>query len=151
LLSGRDASETALKQVHSPSILHIASDGSFLQDQSEQKVRGALLCFRRTPHWRHRIPILAASNPAKADESSLAFLSGEDPLLRSGLAFACANSPCGGPDDGTLTAFEAATLDLRNTSLVVLSACDTGWAMFKTATVSMVCGAVLSSPGREIR
>jgi hypothetical protein len=53
-------------------------------------------------------------------------LSAEDLLLRSGLALACANAPCSGPDDGILTALEPATLDLRGTNLVVLSACETG-------------------------
>jgi CHAT domain-containing protein len=47
------------------------------------------------------------------------------PLLRSGIAFACANIE----DDngsGILTAEEVLSLNLRSTELVVLSACETG-------------------------
>jgi CHAT domain-containing protein len=45
------------------------------------------------------------------------------PLLLSGLVFAGANRA---PDQGILTAYEVAGLDLRRARLVVLSACDTG-------------------------
>ena len=48
----------------------------------------------------------------------------ENPLLRSGLAFAGANLTQGPP--GMLTALEASSLDLWGTKLVTLSACDTG-------------------------
>ena len=53
---------------------------------------------------------------------------GFNPMLLSGLVFAGANQP---PDplsysDGILTAEEVASIDLRNTGLVVLSACETG-------------------------
>ena len=52
----------------------------------------------------------------------------ENPLLRSGLALAGANRAHG---EGILTAFEAISLDLWGTKLVVLSACDTGVGQVK--------------------
>jgi CHAT domain-containing protein len=50
----------------------------------------------------------------------------QNPLLRSGLALAGANLPGNAHGDGILTALEAAGLNLWGTSLVTLSACDTG-------------------------
>jgi CHAT domain-containing protein len=56
----------------------------------------------------------------------------EDPMLRSGLALAGANTflkggtPPEEAEDGLLTAADVAGLDLLGTELVVLSACDTG-------------------------
>jgi CHAT domain-containing protein len=50
-----------------------------------------------------------------------------DPMIRSGLVMAgVRNRQRAGGEDGILTAYEATNLDLDNTSLVVLSACDTG-------------------------
>jgi tetratricopeptide (TPR) repeat protein len=52
----------------------------------------------------------------------------ENPMLRSGLALAGANTwlPTDQRDKGLLTAEDVTGLDLRDTELVVLSACDTG-------------------------
>ncbi|MEQ1764313.1 MAG: CHAT domain-containing protein [Pyrinomonadaceae bacterium] len=97
LLTGEDATETSLKQVRSPDILHIATHGFFLNN----------------------------SAPASAEAKPSETLS-ENPLLRSGLAFAGANIRKGEKDDGILTGLEASGLDLWGTKLVVLSACDTG-------------------------
>lgn len=102
LLNGAAATKAAVTSARSPSILHLATHGFFLTG-------------------------LAGS----ADEG--------DPLVslsRSGMAFANANvdlkapSAAGGELQGILTALEATSLDLRDTRLVVLSACETGLGQF---------------------
>ena len=106
VLTEAQATEAALKQVAGPRILHIATHGFFLPDQSQETVsntRGLSL----------------DSGPQAAR--------GENPLLRSGLALAGANKrQSGAGEDGILTALETAGLDLWGTKLVVLSACETG-------------------------
>jgi CHAT domain-containing protein len=52
---------------------------------------------------------------------------GEDPMLRSGLIFSGVKNPESiNGEDGILTAYEASSLTLDSTRLVVLSACETG-------------------------
>lgn len=104
---GKQATETMLKQVHGPKILHLATHGFFLPDEDAPEVgadggRASLVPVQPPPG------------------------SFENPLLRSGLALAGANKLASGNDDGILTAMEASGLDLMGTKLVVLSACETG-------------------------
>lgn len=107
LLTEARATEAALKQLSAPVILHVATHGFFLPDQSPGSTRGLTL---------------VGGQSAQAQAARL-----ENPLLRSGLALAGANQRRSeGGEDGILTALEAAALDLWGTKLVVLSACETG-------------------------
>jgi CHAT domain-containing protein/Tfp pilus assembly protein PilF len=114
VLTGTAATETALKAVQAPRILHIATHGFFLPDQSEASLTST----------RGGIGIVLTS-PEKFDGVKTVDL-GENPLLRSGLALAGANQKTTSGDDGLLTALEVANLNLQGTELVVLSACETG-------------------------
>ncbi|MBD2298525.1 tetratricopeptide repeat protein [Nostoc sp. FACHB-190] len=108
LLLGKDATETAIKQLQSPSILHLATHGFFIADVAQNL--NASPDLELTPRPKEIIQV-------------------ENPLLRSGLALAGFNKrkqATNNNDDGVLTALEVAGLDLRSNQLVVLSACDTG-------------------------
>ena len=106
-LTKEQATEAALKRVHAPSILHIATHGFFLDNDSSAENREAAKPSGKTRlgKWVSRL---------------------DNPQLRSGLALAGANQGRSGEEDGVLTALEATALDLWGTKLVVLSACDTG-------------------------
>jgi CHAT domain-containing protein len=110
--SGFSASEEHFKSIGttanaasvtpSPSILHFATHGFFYQNR-------------------------------KADSSaSSLFKTATNPLFRSGLIMAGANpfwrgeKMAEGKEDGILTAYEISNMDLSQTRLVVLSACETG-------------------------
>jgi CHAT domain-containing protein/tetratricopeptide (TPR) repeat protein len=107
--SGINASEEKLKELsgHSPAVLHLATHGFFLPDPEKKKQEGFA-----------------------ADERN-AFTMADDPLLRTGIVLSGANrvwlggEPVQGKEDGIVTAYEIAQLDLSRTELVVLSACET--------------------------
>jgi len=108
ILSGAQATKTALQQAAAPTILHIATHGFFLDDPVSEGRAGRGLREDDAP------PIV-------------------NPLLRSGLALSGANQlKRNAEDDGILTALEATGLDLTGTKLVVLSACNTGVGEVKT-------------------
>jgi CHAT domain-containing protein len=111
-LYGDKATEQKVKEIQSPSILHIATHGYFLADLSQMETTKVL-----------GVDITAAK---------------ENPLLRSGVLLAnCDNvfeenfrsSP--NSENGILTAYEAMSLNLDKTDLVVLSACETGLGSIK--------------------
>lgn len=98
-----------LESITSPLILHIATHGFFVEDQPETFHQEQLLSAGKSPITQQ-----------------------ENPLLRSGLAFAGANwkqkqfRPPSEVGNGIITAEEVSNLDLSETELVVLSACETG-------------------------
>lgn len=99
-----DATEEKIKTLTSPTILHIATHGFFLPDEDfgDEKVLGFDVEKAR-----------------------------QNPLLRSGLVMAGAaayakENSIKQKEDGILNAYEASLLNLQNTELVTLSACETG-------------------------
>jgi CHAT domain-containing protein/Tfp pilus assembly protein PilF len=104
---GVQANEAFVKKLQSPSILHIDTHGFFLGDVSKEteNMRGGFM----------------GQNPVKTKEN---------PLLRSGILLAGAQKTYDGvrtdAEDGVLSAYEAMNLNLDETHIVVLSACETG-------------------------
>jgi CHAT domain-containing protein/Tfp pilus assembly protein PilF len=119
LLTKSNATENALKQVNSPSILHIATHGFFLEDVE---------LVAPPAYGESNIFSLGRSLAAveRRPGTTATPRNYENPLLRSGIALAGFNPRQSGTEDGVLTALEAAGLNLRGTKLVVLSACETG-------------------------
>jgi CHAT domain-containing protein len=106
------ATESALKEITPPAILHIATHGFFLED-----------VFISSSQTSSRGLIIRGDQPNEPFAPEMVI---GNPLLRSGLAMAGANLHRSDGDDGILTALEVAGLNLWGTKLVVLSACDTG-------------------------
>jgi len=109
------ALEAHIKACRSPRLLHIATHGFFLPD-----------------HPR-RLEQIFPGNPGRGNKLvGLLYRRVENPLLRSGLALAGVNTWSRGwplpaeAEDGLLTAEDVSGLDLFDTELVVLSACETG-------------------------
>jgi len=91
MLTGADASESNVKELKSPSVLHLATHGQFDQ--------------------------LSKADTYLKSKLILAGAADSEPLSVSDYALY---------EDGFLTAYEVTQLDLPETRLVVLSACETG-------------------------
>ena len=102
--TNENASEKTLKSIDYPGILHIATHGFFVD---EHEVSSTFMLGAATEYAR------------------------QNPLLRSGLLLSGASNFIQNnfridEENGILTAYEAANLNLDNTELVILSACETG-------------------------
>jgi CHAT domain-containing protein/Tfp pilus assembly protein PilF len=124
---GEQALEEVVKKAASPRVLHLATHGFFLPDEQ-----------------------------AKTGASSSGQSSGvEDPMLRSGLFFAGADrtlnmeAPMEGMEIGVLTAYEATSLNLQGTELVVLSACETARGHVQYGEGVFGLGRALQEAGAE--
>ena len=114
LYTGNTALEENIKNSNnkntSPQILHIASHGFFFEATEKDVASGNDNVLSLRERLRYT----------------------PNPLFRSGLVFTGANHcwkggrPVPGMEDGILTAYEVASLDLSHTELAVLSACNTG-------------------------
>jgi len=114
--TGPDANKTALKAFshtktnNSPTVIHIATHGFFFPEIKKDYEKMHLMQMGNQGLYR----------------------ASDNPLMRSGLIFAGANTywqdstPVHSGDNGILTAYEVSNMDLMNTELVVLSACETG-------------------------
>ncbi|MBK9722528.1 MAG: tetratricopeptide repeat protein [Saprospiraceae bacterium] len=114
LKTGYSATEESFKNfgannTSSPQILHIATHGYFFED------------------------LIKSSQKSEINsQNENVFKMSDHPMLRSGLIMAGGNATWQGKqtlegrEDGILTAYEISQMNLSNTELVVLSACETG-------------------------
>lgn len=113
--SGNNGTEEAFKNLtgkNSPSLIHISTHGYYFPEPEQT--------FKEDTNVRQ-------SSTARGN-----YKINSNPLVRSGLIFAGADfiwnkgKRFQGTEDGILTALEVTCMDLENTKLVVLSACETG-------------------------
>lgn len=100
------ASEDNLKNVNSPDILHIATHGYFLKDDENSKTKRSI------------------SSLINDDFKGNSYL--KSGLLLAGAQNTLNNNGFKGINNGIINAEEVKNLNLLNTELVVLSACETG-------------------------
>ena len=114
---GAEATESRLKSLERPGLLHLATHGFFLSDMGPGSDSG-----------------VGARMSLDGADTMAGPVRVVNPMLRSGLALTGAalaavkreDIDISGTDDGIVTAEEVSSLDLLGTRIVVLSACDTG-------------------------
>jgi len=133
-LTGPAAVKIALEETRSPLLVHLATHGLFLptpEPPAPTNYYPTLYVLDVPGEGAYPIQVDRADPPAGPDVTGLPGAD-SDPLLRSAVALAGFNAwlsgatPPSGAGNGLLTADEVCALDLRDTRIVVLSACDTG-------------------------
>ena len=116
MAEGKSASENKIKSFegkNNRSILHVATHGFAFSNKEDGK----------------------GENSMGIEIGNQRYKASDNPMIRSGLLFSGSNMTWQGKgdsllkvtnEDGVLTAYELSQLDLSNTKLVVLSACETG-------------------------
>jgi CHAT domain-containing protein len=108
--TGKDATEESVKSVRSPKILHIATHGEFDKDiqtiEESDKMTGKSKKFYENPLLKSKLILAGGENTRQK-------------LVNN-------ESIDSSIEDGYLTAYEVMNMNLDNTELVVLSACETG-------------------------
>ncbi len=158
----KTAQEGAMKNLSNPRLLHLATHGFFIPINTSEititdafpsmnSVLGELDSFQNG-EFRDMIKNILKNTTVK--ENALSWINHSenkinkfdtDPTLRTGLVFTGANTYLNAiekpnMEDGILSAYEAIDLDLFNTELVVLSACETGSGSYKYQASEGVLG-----------
>lgn len=122
VFTGQEALEEVVRQKSGAGILHFATHGFFLSNENIENLANSAFSENTSDMFQQ----LSA-----ADIDQI-----RSPLLRSGLALAGANQTLRGENtqrsDGLLTAEKVLGLNLGNTEMVVLSACETGLGEVKS-------------------
>jgi tetratricopeptide (TPR) repeat protein len=132
-LTGADAVKISMTAAHSPIVVHLATHGIFLPSPEPPPPSDYYEIMYTVEVPGEGVFVAGAEQGTQPDLTPAGLpRSDADPLLRSALALAGINTWLNGSDPppeadiGILTADEVCTLDLRDTQLVVLSACETG-------------------------
>lgn len=125
VLQDAEATELEIKSINPPNILHLATHGFFLEDNTLPLPS----LFARSEPVGDRTRGIGGVKSTLTVSPATELPPGVelDPMVRSGLALAGANHPGSAPggNDGILTALEVSGMNLQGTKLVVLSACET--------------------------
>jgi len=132
-LTGMDANEASIKDICAKAgILHLSSHGFFFANPEIAKAE-----IQANEFYQEEVFFRGASDEELQQLRSAnvyaqwSFVDNQNPLMRSGIVLAGGNdvwqrSALAQGEDGILTAAEVANIDMHNTNLVVLSACESG-------------------------